>query len=75
MPMQMICIVGTVADNMTGGMKESQSQVSSATQHIPHATSNWRQARPPKTADLQQEEQDRDLQSGAAFIAGVVLIS
>lgn len=68
-------VAGTVADNMTEGTKESQSQVSSATQHVPLAKANWRQARPPKAADVKQEQQDQDhdLQSGAAFLAGIVL--
>lgn len=58
---------------MTQGVRQSQSQLSSATQHVPHAKANWRQARPPKAADMKQEQQDNDLQSGAAFLAGIVL--
>ena len=54
------------------GYKDSQCQVSSATQHVAHAKANWRQARPPKAADVKQEQPDPDLQNGAAFIAGTV---
>ena len=68
-----LSVAGTVADNMTEVMKESQSQLSSATQHVPLAKANWRQARPPKAADMKQEQQDHDLQTGAAFLAGIVL--
>jgi len=63
---------GNVADNMAEGYKDSQSQLSSATQHVTHAKANWRQARPPKAADVKQEQPDPDLQNGAAFIAGTV---
>ncbi len=56
---------------MTGGLKhDSQSQLSSATQHVPAAKANWRQARPPKGAEVKQEQPDPDLQAGAAFLAG-----
>ena len=65
-------IAGNVADNMAEGYKDSQSQLSSATQHVTHAKANWRQARPPKAADVKQEQPDPDLQNGAAFIAGTV---
>ena len=57
---------------MAEGYKDSQSQLSSATQHVTHAKTNWRQARPPKNADVKQEQPDPDLQNGAAFIAGIV---
>ena len=63
-------IAGNVADNMAEGYKDSRSQLSSATQHVMHAKANWRQARPPKAADVKQEQPDPDLQNGAAFIAG-----
>ncbi len=65
-------IAGNVADNMAEGYKDSQYQLSSATQHVTHAKANWRQARPPKAADVNQEQPDPDLQNGAAFIAGTV---
>ena len=54
------------------GYKDSQSQLSSATQHVTHSKANWRQARPPKAADVKQEQPDPDLQNRAAFIAGTV---
>ncbi len=57
---------------MAEGYKDSQSQLSSATQHVTHAKANWRQARPPKAVDVKQEQPDPDLQNGAAFIAGSV---
>ncbi|DBA86667.1 TPA: hypothetical protein ACH3X1_005128 [Trebouxia sp. C0004] len=62
---------GNVADNMAEGYKDSQSQLSSVTQHVTHAKANWRQARPPKAADVKQEQPDPDLQNRAAFIAGM----
>jgi len=65
-------IAGNVADNMAEGYKDSQPQLSSATQHVTHAKANWRQARPPKAADVKQAQPDPDLQNGAAFIAGTV---
>ncbi len=57
---------------MAEGYKESQSQLSSATQHVTHAKANWRQARPPKAVDVKQEQPDPDLQNGAEFVAGTV---
>lgn len=68
---EMVSTSGNVADNMAEGYKDSQSQLSSATQHVTHAKANWRQARPPKAADVKQEQPDPDLQNGAAFIAGM----
>ena len=64
---------GPVDDSMAGGPKhDSQSQVSSATQHVAHAKANWRQARPPKASDIKQEASDLDLQAGAALLAGII---
>lgn len=68
---------GDVGDNM--GSKHAsntieQSQVSSASQNAMPTKANWRQARPPKPADIEQEQPDPDLQAGAAFLAGVVYL-
>ena len=65
---------GNVGDNM--GLTHSshtveQLQASSTTQYAMPTKANWRQARPPKPADIKQEQPDPDLQAGAAFLAGV----